>query len=155
MLHQVGVNARCKAVAHFFVRYGCSAGKMKISLSILILVLLVVAAAFAPRKGLDAVITALNSGNAAELGRYMDEQVELGLPGKTATYSRMQAVSLLKDFFAQNSVRSFEAKHQGDNGDKQFCIGVLHTRNGAYRTRVLLHSKDGRQLVRLVSFQAD
>ncbi len=116
--------------------------------------LLLVLSAFRPIKGLDEVIGALNSGNAAELARYVDDNVEIGLPDKTGTYSKAQAVMIFRDFFATNGVRSFEVKHKGDNNGKQFCIGVLHTRSGNYRTQIFMNNKNGRQLIKLISFQA-
>jgi hypothetical protein len=109
--------------------------------------------AFKPIKGLDEVIAALNSGNATELAKYVDDNIEIGLPDKTDTYSKAQAVMIFKDFFANNPVKSFELKHKGDSGGKLFCIGVLHTRSGDYRTQVFMNSKNGRQLVKVISFQ--
>lgn len=110
--------------------------------------------AFKPVSGLDDVIAALRSGNATELARYIDDNVEISLPAKSDMYSRSQAVMILQDFFSSNSVKSFELKHKGDNGGSQFCIGVLHTKAGAYRTTVFMVSKNGRQLVREIRFQS-
>ena len=110
--------------------------------------------AFAPaNRGLDDVISALNSGNATELARYVDDNIEIGLPDKTDTYSRAQALMIFRDFFTNNSVRSFTVKHQGDNSGRQFCIGTLTTRTGAYRTTVFMTTKGGKQLVKEIRFQ--
>ena len=127
---------------------------MKRFFTFLPILLLVTASAFAPvNRGLDDVIAALNSGNAAELARYVDDNIEIGLPDKTDTYSRAQAVMIFRDFFANVGVRSFVVKHQGDNGGRQFCIGTLNTRAGAYRTTVYMVSKNGKQLVKEIRFQ--
>ena len=110
--------------------------------------------AFATVKNLDGVIEALKKGSATELARYVDDTVEIGLPDKTGTYNKDQATSVLRDFFAANSVRLFEVKHKGDNEGKQFCVGVLHTQSGSYRTQLFMHTKGGRQVIRLISFHA-
>ncbi|HUQ97106.1 MAG TPA: DUF4783 domain-containing protein [Chitinophagaceae bacterium] len=118
------------------------------------LLFILLASAFKPaNRGLDDVIAALNSGNATELAKYVDDTIEIGLPDKTDTYSKAQALMIFRDFFANTGVRSFETKHQGDNAGRQFCIGTLHTRNGDYRTTVFMTSKSGKQLVKEIRLQ--
>jgi hypothetical protein len=117
--------------------------------------LLILLSAFKPvSAGLDEVISALRAGNATELSKYIDDNVEIALPDKSNMYSRAQAVMVLQDFFSNSGVRSFEVKHKGDNGGSQFCIGVLQTRAGAFRTTVFMVTKNGKQLVKEIRFQA-
>ncbi len=111
--------------------------------------------AFKPIAGLDDVISSLRSGNATELSKYVDENIEITLPGKSDSYSRAQALMVLQDFFGNNVVRNFEVKHKGDNGGNQFCIGTLQTKAGNYRTTVFMKSKNGKQLVKEIKFQAN
>ncbi|MEJ7912825.1 MAG: DUF4783 domain-containing protein, partial [Chitinophagaceae bacterium] len=110
--------------------------------------------AFKPIAGLDDVISAMRAGNATELSRYVDDNIEISLPDKTDSYSRAQALMILQDFFANNSVKGFEIKHKGDNGGNQFCIGTLQTKAGNYRTTVFMKSKNGKQLVKEIKFQS-
>ena len=121
--------------------------------TLLFLSVLVLGSAFKPISGLDDVISALRSGNAAEVGKYVDENVELSLPDKSDNYSKAQAVMILKDFFATNGVTGFETKHTGDNSGNQFCIGTLHTKSGDYRTTVFMKTRNGRQSVKEIKFQ--
>lgn len=114
---------------------------------------LLVLSAFSPLKGLDDVISALNSGNATELAKYVDDNIEIALPDKADSYSRAQALMVLRDFFANSGVRSFEVKHKGENAGSQFCVGTLHTRSGDYRTTVFMKTKNNRQLVKEIRFQ--
>lgn len=108
---------------------------------------------FAQAKGIDDVINALRSGNAAELAKYVDNNIELSLPSKTDNYSRQQAVVILQDFFSNNGVKDFDVKHKGDNGGSQFCIGTLLTKSGNYRTTFFLAEKNGKQYVKEIRFQ--
>jgi len=110
--------------------------------------------AFKPIAGLDDVISALRAGNATELSKYVDDNIEISLPDKTDSYSRAQALMILQDFFGNNSVKGFEVKHKGDNGGNQFCIGTLQTKAGNYRTTVFMKSKNGKQLVKEIKFQS-
>ena len=106
--------------------------------------LLILLFSFKPLVGLEDVIAALNTGNATELAKYVDDNIEINLPDKGDTYSRTQAVMILRDFFSNNGVKSFEVKHKGNNGASEFCIGVLNTRSGNYRTTVYMVNKNGK-----------
>ncbi len=121
--------------------------------TLLSIALVFVMSSFKPISGLDDVINALRSGNATELSRYVDDNIEIVLPEKSNTYSKAQAVIVLQDFFNNNGIKGFEVKHKGDNGGSQFCIGTLQTRSGSYRTTVFMRTKNGKQLVKEIRFQ--
>ena len=57
---------------------------------------------FKAQQGIDEVVSALKSGNATELAKYLDDNVELTLPEKYDTYSKAQALVIIKDFFSNN-----------------------------------------------------
>ena len=115
--------------------------------------ILIIGSGFKPINGIEDVISALRAGNATEVGKYIDENVELTLPDKSDNYSKAQAIMILRDFFASNIVLSFEAKHTGDNSGNQFCIGTLRTKSGDYRTTVFMKTKNGKQSVKEIKFQ--
>jgi hypothetical protein len=110
--------------------------------------------AFKPIAGLDDVINALKTGNAQELSKYIDDNVEISLPDKSDNYSRAQALMVLKDFFNNNSVTGFEVQFKGENGSGQYCIGNLKTRSGVYRTTVFMKVKDNKQVIKEIRFKA-
>ncbi|MBD0333592.1 MAG: DUF4783 domain-containing protein [Chitinophagaceae bacterium] len=116
--------------------------------------LFVALASFKPLTGLDEVIAALKTGNASELSRYLDDNVEISLPDKANSYSKAQSVMILQDFFSTTGVRNFQVKHNGNNGGNQFCIGTLQTRSGNYLTTIFMKSKNGYQLIKQVIFQS-
>ena len=128
---------------------------MKHIFTLLLPLMVLTLSAFVPAKNLDGVIAALNTGNAAGVARYVDDKVEIGLPDKKGSYNAAQATTLLKDFFSANGVRSFKTVHKGDKGGKQFCIGTLQTLSGNYRTQILMETKGGREVIKLISFQAE
>jgi Domain of unknown function (DUF4783) len=103
---------------------------------------------------LDEVIGALKDGKASELGKYMDDNVEISLPDKSNSYSKAQAVLILKDFFDNNEVKSFEVKHKGDQNGGQYCVGTLQTKSGNYRTTVFMKTKTGKDYVKAIRFQS-
>ncbi len=116
--------------------------------------ILLTSSSFKPISGIEDVIGALKAGNAAEVAKYIDENVELSLPDKSDNYSKAQAVMILKDFFNSTAVTGFEVKHKGDNNGNQFCIGTLHTRSGDYRTTVFMKTKNAHQSVKEIRFQS-
>jgi Domain of unknown function (DUF4783) len=107
-----------------------------------------------PVKGIEEVISALGSGNAQELAKYIDDNVEIALPDKSDSYSKAQSIMVLKDFFANNPVLGFDKKFSGENGGSQFCVGTLRTKSGNYRTTVFMKTKDGKEVVKEIRFQS-
>ena len=127
---------------------------MKNIFTLACLVFVFALSAFKPISGLEDVINSLRTGNATELSKYVDDNIEISVPDKSDSYSRAQAVMILQDFFTNNGVKGFQVAHKGDNGGSQFCIGTLQTRSGGYRTTVFMKTKNGRQLVREIRFQS-
>ena len=126
---------------------------MKKIVTLTCVALLFVASAFKQVGGLDDVIGALRNGNATELAKYVDTNLEISLPSKTDNYSRQQAIVILQDFFNTNGVKSFEVKYRGENGGSQFCIGTLVTKAGNFRTTFFMTEKNKAQLVKEIRFQ--
>jgi hypothetical protein len=100
------------------------------------------------------VIGALKVGRATELGKYMDDNVEITLPDKSNNYNKAQAILVLKDFFDNNEVKSFEVKHKGDQNGGQYCVGTLQTKSGNYRTTVFMKLKASTDYVKAIRFQS-
>ena len=110
--------------------------------------------AFKPIAGLDDVISALKTGNAQELSKYIDDNIEISLPDKTDNYGKSQAVMVLKDFFNNNGVTGFDVQFKGENGSGQYCIGDLKTKSGVYRTTVFMKVKNDKQVIKEIRFKA-
>lgn len=109
---------------------------------------------FGQQGSIDEVIGALRSGNASELSKYFDDNVELTLPVKSDSYSKAQAQLILKDFFANNDVTGFELKHKGDSPGGHYCIGTLQTKSGNFRAHVFMKSKGNKEVVKEIRFQS-
>lgn len=114
---------------------------------------LVAASSFSSLMGIDEVISALRTGNSAELSKFFDDNVELTLPDKSDNFSRAQAQLILKDFFGNNGVKGFDLKHKGDSPGGHFCIGTLQTNAGNFRTNVFMKTKNGKEVVKEIRFQ--
>ena len=110
---------------------------------------------FAPSYSIEEVLTALRTGNANQLAKYFDNRVDISLPNKSDNFSKKQAEMILKDFFASNMVKNFVVKHKGENNGSQFCIGLLQTKNGNFRTKLYMKQKGTQQVVQEIAFQAE
>ncbi len=110
---------------------------MKKYLGFAIVAVSLVLVSFAPLYSIDDVVAAMRTGNATQLSKYFDSRVDLSLPGKSDNYSKSQAEMILKDFFGNNTVKNFIVKHKGEQNGSQFCIGLLQTKSGNFRTNSL------------------
>ena len=128
---------------------------MKSVLGMLMLTFALVLFSFRPTYTNDDIAYAIRLGNAAELGRYLDSRVDIALPQKSDTYSKIQAEMIIRDFFSTNGVRNFLVKKWVSNGTSEYCIGVLQTRNGDYRTTLFTKLKGDKQLLQELRFQVD
>ena len=114
---------------------------------------LIIFSSFAQSDNIDGVIGALRSGNAAELAKYFDDNVELTLPVKSDSYSKAQAQVIIKDFFSNNGVKTFELKHKGDSPGGHYCIGTLQTKSGNFRAHVFMKTKGNKEVLKEIRFQ--
>src|SRR4030095_2682816 len=142
-------------MAYFSFRICMKKNYMKKIISTLTVFLGLIMVSFTTQPtSLDDVIVALKDGKASELGKFMDDNVEISLPDKSNNYSKAQAVLILKDFFDNNEVKSFEVKHKGDQNGDQYCVGTLQTKSGNYRTTVFMKTKTGKDYIKAIRFQS-
>lgn len=126
---------------------------MKSYLGFLLLAITILLSSFRDTIEIDDIVTALKSGNASTLSKYFDSRVDLSLPNKSDNYSRTQAEMIIKDFFSNHGVRNFELKHKGEKAGSNYCVGILQTRTGNYRTTLFLKLKGDKQYLQDISFQ--
>lgn len=127
---------------------------MKTKFTILLLTPVFLLFSFTLQGGIDEVIGALKTGSVSELSKYIEDNVEITLPDKSDNYSKAQSVLVLKDFFSNSGVKSFDVKHKGDGPSGQFCVGTLVTKNGNYRTNVFMKLKGSKQVMKEIRFQS-
>ncbi len=84
------------------------------------------------------VVLALKKGNAAELTPFLNKRIELVIPGKSGVFSKEQAYFILKGFFEDHPVTSFQVLHHGARENSTFAIGRYSCRQGQYRFYFLI-----------------
>ena len=100
----------------------------------------------------EDVVSALKQGDVSGLSRYLDNNVEINITGKSNSYSKAQAEIILKDFFAKNQVKSFELVHQGGDNSR-FGIGNMATSSGSFRVSFFLQKKAGSMVLNELRFE--
>lgn len=103
--------------------------------------------------GLDDVIVAMKTGNASQIAKFFDKNIEISVPDKSNSYSSKQGELVLKDFFTNNVVKSFDVIHKGENSGSQYCIGTLVTKSGSFRTTIFMKQKDNQQVLQELRFE--
>jgi hypothetical protein len=107
-----------------------------------------------PEETAAQVATAIQAGNSADVAKHFNAMVDLTLPGYDDTYSKTQAGQILKDFFAQNQVKSFKTTRQGSSPDgSQYTIGSLETGKKVFRVYFIIKLSGGQYLIQQLQVQ--
>lgn len=87
------------------------------------------------------IADAIREGDAKEVAKFFDNNVNLTILGQEDIYSKAQAEQLLNSFFNKNTPRTFTLVHQGGpESAGKFVIGNLVTTD-AKKYRVTIHVK--------------
>ena len=103
---------------------------------------------------LSAITKAISAGNADALGKYFDSKVEVAVKDVEKTYSKAEAIKIVKDFFAKNKPTSFKQVHQGASKgqDSQYVIGNMTAQSGAYRVYVFMKVDGDKHVIQELRF---
>ncbi len=110
---------------------------------------------FSPAGGIDQVINAMKSGNAAIISQYFDNTVDLKLPSANSSFGKRQAEVVLRDFFSTYIVRDFVISFKNDKAGRPYCTGTLITNNGNFRTSIQMKQRGDVQLLQEIEFKSD
>lgn len=85
----------------------------------------------------SSISTAMQVGNATELAKHFDGNVEVTILKNSSNYSKSQAEMVVKNFFNSNQPRGYKAIHNGSSGGgAQYQIGELSCTGKTYRTYI-------------------
>jgi len=95
----------------------------------------------------DGIVNSLKTGNAKELAKHFNANIDLTLIDKQEIYSKTQAELILKEFFSKNVPSNFTIIHQGEKVGSKYVIGNLTTSKGTFRVSLFLKSQDNTQVI--------
>lgn len=110
----------------------------------------------APDDVAESIASAIRSGNAKELTRYFNTNVDLTILDNEGMYAKPQAEVVLQDFFNKNKPTEFSIKHKSAKPDgAQYYIGTMRTSAGKeYQIYFLLKNGAGGLLVQSFNIEA-
>lgn len=108
----------------------------------------------AQNDNLSDITAAISAGNADALGKYFDEHVEVAVKDTEQTYSKAEAVKVVKNFFAKNKPTNFKQVHQGASKgqDSKYVIGNLSASTGSFRVYVFMKVSGGKTVIQEIRF---
>jgi len=127
-----------------------------ISLTLLIFIVLLFKFSATAAGTLENIATAIQAGNAKELAKYFDNNVDITVYNKEEMYSKTQAEMVIKDFFSKNPPSSFKIIHKGtSNQGSEYAIGTLVTNVGSFRTYIYVKQKATSYSIQEIRFEKD
>ena len=109
--------------------------------------------------GLDIaedIAAAIRAGNAKELSKHFNKNIDLTIPGNEGVYSQVQAEMILKDFFDKHPIKSFSILHKGTSKDgARYAIGNLITEKGSFRTYFYMKKKSDKYYIHEFSLSVE
>lgn len=106
---------------------------------------------------LDAIVNAIRKGDANALSAYFSNSVDISIMDQEETYSKNEAVKVIKQFFAKNPPSNFTEIHKGTSkgNDSHYCIGNLDTNDNSYRVYIYLKKHGSKYLIEELSFDEE
>lgn len=124
-----------------------------------LMLLLLIAPTLLPvdEANLAGISKALGDGDAAALGNYFDESVEVAILEQEDFYNKGQAIEKIKAFFQKHPPRSFNQIHKGSSqsSDSQYCIGDLVTNDAKFRVYIYMKNVGGKTLIQELRFNKE
>ena len=121
----------------------------------LIFVLMLAPLTPALNQSLAGMSKAISDGNAETLGQYFDESVEVSVLDKEEVYTKVNAIKVVKDFFAKYKPTGFSQVHQGNKSNAQYAIGNLTTDNGTFRVYLYLQTSGAEAKIQEIRFDKE
>jgi len=127
---------------------------MKRTLQLLLSLMMVFAVAKAADV-FDDIGSAIRTGDARQIARYFNNNVDLTVFNQEEVYSKAQAEMVLKDFFSKNSPKSFTIIHRGVSKEgARYAIGTLTTTQGQnIRTYFFFKESGGMAYIQELRFE--
>lgn len=95
----------------------------------------------------EGIILAFKAGNAEELAKHFNANIELVILENEDVYSKTQAEQILRNFFTNHHPASFKIIFEGGKETSRYAIGSLSTSSGNFRVYFLIKNQDGTPLI--------
>ena len=120
-------------------------------------ILLLFAETAIAQPNLTVVSAALSKGDVTSLSQYFDVNLEIVTETLDGSYTKAQATTLLKEFFAKSKPAGFTISSSGAARDKgsHYCIGKLVAGGKNYRINIFFKEVNSAFLIKEMRIEED
>lgn len=99
------------------------------------------------------ISNAFKAGDATSLAGWMDQEVDMAIPGATQKCSAGEAVTLLNAFFKSNKPSGFSVLHNADRKENGFLVGKLPVAGKEYRVNVTYRTDGNKAIIQSIRIE--
>jgi hypothetical protein len=104
----------------------------------------------------DDVALAIKNGNAKEIAKYFNTNIELTVLDNEGVYSKPQAEVILKNFFGQNPAVSVSIHHRGSSAQgSKYAIATYVCQKSKYRTYIFMKDSGAGMTIQELRFEKE
>ena len=104
----------------------------------------------------DEIAAAIKSGNAKEISKYFNANVELTVLANEGVYSRQQAEIILKSFFAQHPPKNIVIQHRGSSAQgARYAIATYESNQSKFRTYIFMKDSGTGLMIHELRFEKE
>jgi hypothetical protein len=102
---------------------------------------------------INPISAAFKAGNASSLASFMDQEVDIALPGVSKKCPAGEAVNLLNAFFQTGKPGNFTVVHNADKKESGFLVGKLATTKGEFRVNITYRTENNKAIIQSVRIE--
>jgi hypothetical protein len=102
---------------------------------------------------MNPISAAFKAGNASSLVSFLDQEVDIAIPGVTKKCNAGEAVALLNSFFASNKPAGFTVVHNADKKESGFMVGKLATQKGELRVNITYRTENDKVIIQSIRIE--
>ena len=107
-----------------------------------------------PKDICSEINKSIMAGDAQQLSKYLSSTVEMSVLGKEGYFSRVQAVSILSEFFKNNPPKDFTVKQGGSSSENtKFSIGTYTTPTNTFKIYYVVKKEQDNEFIHKLTIE--
>ena len=109
------------------------------------------------QEKMDAIFSALGTGDVEILAEYLHPRAEVHLLDRVSVYDKPKSIAALKRFYNQNTPSEYKKIHRGASRARNslYSIGKLSTSNGDFRVYLYVKRVNEKVFIQEIRFDRD
>ncbi len=97
----------------------------------------------------------IQNGDSEKLSAWFDSNLEMDILGTVNVCSKAQAKQIIKDFFANNSPKSFSITHRSGKPPMRYGIGSLSAGGNKFRVTIFVKTQEGGNFIQQIRIERE